>query len=46
LLGIQKHGRGECELKQLEDENRRVEKIGADQTLSIEAPQVVAEGKF
>jgi putative transposase len=33
-------------LKQLEDENRRLKKIVADQALNIEALKVVAEGNF
>ena len=33
-------------LKQLEDENRRLKKIVADQALNIEALKMVAEGNF
>jgi putative transposase len=33
-------------LKQLEDENRRLKKIVADQALNIEALKIVAEGNF
>jgi len=33
-------------LKELEDENRRLKKIVADQALNIEALKMVAEGKF
>jgi len=33
-------------LRQLEDENRRLKKIVADQALNIEALKVVAEGNF
>jgi putative transposase len=33
-------------LKQLEDENRRLKRIVADQALNIEALKVVAEGNF
>ena len=33
-------------LKQLEDENRRLKKIVADQALNIEALWVVAEGNY
>lgn len=33
-------------LKTLEDENRRLKKIVADQALNIEALKVVAEGNF
>jgi putative transposase len=33
-------------LKELEDENRRLKKIVADQALNIEALKVVAEGNF
>jgi len=33
-------------LKQLEDENRRLKKIVADQALNIEALKFVSEGKF
>jgi putative transposase len=33
-------------LKELEDENRRLKKIVADQALNIEAPKKVAEGNF
>ena len=33
-------------LKELEDENRRLKKIVADQVLNIEALKMVAEGKF
>jgi putative transposase len=33
-------------LKQLEDENRRLKKIVADQALNIEALKIAAEGNF
>jgi putative transposase len=33
-------------LRQLEDENRRLKKIVADQALNIEALKIVAEGNF
>lgn len=33
-------------LRELEDENRRLKKIVADQVLNIEALKVVAEGNF
>lgn len=33
-------------LRQLEDENRRLKKIVADQALNIEALKMVAEGNF
>jgi ribosome-associated protein YbcJ (S4-like RNA binding protein) len=33
-------------LRQLEDENRRLKKIVADQALNIEALKTVAEGNF
>lgn len=33
-------------LKQLEDENRRLKRIVADQALNIDALKVVAEGNF
>ena len=33
-------------LKHLEDENRRLKKIVADQVLNIEALKIVAEGNF
>lgn len=33
-------------LKELEDENRRLKKIVADQVLNIEALKMVAEGNF
>jgi putative transposase len=33
-------------LKQLEDENRRLKKIVADQALNIDALKMVAEGNF
>jgi putative transposase len=33
-------------LRELEDENRRLKKIVADQALNIEALKVVAEGNF
>jgi putative transposase len=33
-------------LRQLEDENRRLKKIVADQALNIEALRIVAEGNF
>jgi putative transposase len=33
-------------LKELEDENRRLKKIVADQALNIKALKMVAEGKF
>lgn len=33
-------------LKQLEDENRRLKKIVADQALNIEALKMVAQGNF
>ncbi|HTV93423.1 MAG TPA: transposase [Verrucomicrobiae bacterium] len=33
-------------LRQLEDENRRVKKIVANQALNIEAIKIVAEGNF
>jgi putative transposase len=33
-------------LKQLEDENRRLKNIVADQALNIEALKIVAEGNF
>jgi putative transposase len=33
-------------LKELEDENRRLKKIVADQALNIEALKMVAEGNF
>ena len=33
-------------LKQLEDENRRLKKIVADQALNIEALKIVAEGNY
>ena len=35
-----------AKLRQLEDENRRLKKIVADQALNIEALKVVAEGNF
>jgi putative transposase len=33
-------------LRQLEDENRRLKKIVADQALNSEALKIIAEGKF
>jgi len=33
-------------LRQLEDENRRLKRIVADQALNIEALKIVAEGNF
>ncbi len=33
-------------LRELEDENRRLKKIVADQVLNIEALKMVAEGNF
>ena len=35
-----------AKLRQLEDENRRLKKIVADQALNIEALKIVAEGNF
>jgi putative transposase len=35
-----------AKLRQLEDENRRLKKIVADQALNIEALKLVAEGNF
>lgn len=35
-----------AKFRQLEDENRRLKKIVADQALNIEALKIVAEGNF
>ena len=35
-----------AKLRQVEDENRRLKKIVADQALNIEALKIVAEGNF